>query len=678
MGVELDVECVGTYIGSTQSGRHALFHGRQDTLHDRVGQVRCVRLTRQVRVRQVRWGRHLRAAVFVWAAIAIAAGAIPAAQRADAPTPQTIDELRAAVARVLQEANIPGAGISLVRADGVEWEGGIGLADRDRGTRVTPDTHFRVGSISKTFIAIAIVQMYYDDLLSLHDTIDELAPEIQIDNPWHETDPVRVVNLLQHTAGFDDMHFNELYNLDDPPDMPLLEVLQRNPSSRRVRWRPGTRISYSNPGYALAGYLVEKLSGSPYEDYIDRKILLPLRMNTSSFRLRPEDERLLAQGYGAPTGPPTGFPHIYLRPAGNLHSSPREMGRFVRMLLNWGELDDEFIVDPEYLGNMERSSTTRAAEAGLRTTFGSGLFWDLSLPFPMIGHGGGIEGFTSTYGYSPSRDVGFVILLNSSAPAARRALHDISSLAIRYLKRDVEAPVKPETQLDTAVLDRYVGYYQDANPRNQFIWPLQRLMSGRRVWRDGDQLFMQPLIGPSLRLIPVSETLFRRESDLDATMVFATNGEGATVLTGAQLYAERVPRWRVERVRLPVVLSLLVLMSPLLVAIVWVARLRRSGWWDLKAALLACPIIIAAGVLPLTLTPVREWGFKNAATMMVFIATLSLPALAIVIVLLTVGARRREASGGLVAYALAVALAAAGLSVYLGANGLIGLRLWSY
>ena len=80
---------------------------------------------------------------------------------------------------------------------------------------MTADTHFRAGSISKTFIASAIVQLYLDDEIDLDTPVAEIAPEIQIDNAWEPADPVRVIHLLQHTAGFDDMHFNEIYNVAD-------------------------------------------------------------------------------------------------------------------------------------------------------------------------------------------------------------------------------------------------------------------------------------------------------------------------------------------------------------------------------------------------------------------------------------------------------------------------------
>ena len=613
--------------------------------------------------------------------LALAATVFSAQPPAADSTPHTIDEFRAAAARILEEHGVPGAGISLVRADGVEWEGGIGLADRDRGIPVTADTHFRVGSISKTFVAIALVQLYFDDRIDLNADVTLVASEIAIHNPWHDTHPVRVINLLQHTAGFDDMHFNEMYNLTDPPDLPLLQVLTRNVRTRDVRWRPGTRMSYSNPGYGVAGYLIEKVSGEPFEGYIKRRILNPLGMTTSSFILTTEDESLLAQGYSGPTGPPTGFPRIYLRPAGSLHSSAHEMGLFVRMLLNWGELDGESVIDAEYLSNMERSSTTLAAAAGVRSTYGSGIAWTMSLPFPVMGHGGGIEGFTSVYGYSPTRDVGYVILLNSDAPSANRAMDALASLAIRYLKRDVDPPVKPETKVDPALFDTYEGYYQDANPRNQILWPLQFFLSGRIIDRDGDQLFMSDLAGTRTRLIPVSEARFRRERDLDATLVFTRDPEGTTVLTGAQVYAERVPRWRVELVRWPVASAVVFLLTPLLVAVVWVARVRVAkprGFWDLKAAMLLCPIVIAGAAAALATTTPRDWATQNLATNTVYLATLALPALAIVILMLAIVAFRRGASRLLFAYAVWVAVAAAGVSAYLAAHNLIGLRLWQY
>ena len=160
------------------------------------------------------------------------------------------------------------------------------------------------------------------------------------------------------------MHFNEAYVLDATPDLPLEQVLMRNPASRRVRWQPGTRMSYSNPGYGVAGLVVEKVSGTPFDEFVEERIFRPLEMPTSSFRLAPDDDAALARGYAAahrPAGDRTGASTC--GPAGALHTSPAELAHFVQALLGWGERGPAgYVVDPEYLSNMEWPRTTLAVD----------------------------------------------------------------------------------------------------------------------------------------------------------------------------------------------------------------------------------------------------------------------------------------------------------------------------
>jgi CubicO group peptidase (beta-lactamase class C family) len=597
------------------------------------------------------------------------------------PTPQTLDEFRAAAARVLQDTGVPGAGLALVRQGDVEWEGGIGYADRERQTPVTPTTNFRVGSISKTFVAMSLVQLSEDGLVDLDSPIHEVVPDIAIDNPWDETHPVRVIHLLQHTAGFDDMHFNEMYVPAGEPERSLEEVLAMNPNSRRVRWQPGTRMSYSNPGYAVAALVLERVAAMPYEDYIEQEIFTPLEMTHSSFRIGSADEARLAQGYAGPAGPPVGYRQIYLRPAGNMHSSPHDMARFVQMLLGWGELGDAFVVDPEYLANMEQPRTTLAAAAGLRNGYGTGIFTRVDLPYKLLGHNGGIDGFLSSYAYSPSRDVGFVVLLNSAGPRAGEAIQRLSRLAITYLKRDVEPPHKPEVAIATETLDRYAGYYHDANPRNQFAWPVQWLFSGHAMTREGTNLSAQPLLGEPTRLVPVTDTMFRLPDELEASRVFTSDANGVMVMAGSQVFAERVPRWQIEIVRVPVLLALPLIASVFGVAIVWVARLRRAlprGFWELKIALLLCPLAVLMPAGGLAWTPMTDWGVPNAGTMAVFVGTVAIPTMALVVAFFTLAAARQQASKLLTTYAGLVALAMGGLSLYLSSHDMLALRMWAY
>jgi CubicO group peptidase (beta-lactamase class C family) len=611
-------------------------------------------------------------------ALLLAASVTVLAQPAADSYPKSVEEFRNAVQAVLADTGVPGAGVALVRTSGVEWAGGIGVADREARTPVTADTHFRAGSISKTFIAGALVQMYLDDDIDLETPVAEVASDVQIDNAWEITDPVRIIHLLQHTAGFDDMHFNEMYNLTGR-DLSLESVLRLNPASRVVRWQPGTRMSYSNPGYAVAAHIIEKVTGEKYEDRIADRIFKPSGMPTSSFYLTREDEALLAKGYRDSTGPPVPFTPIYLRPAGNLHTSARELGNWVHVMLNWGETEYYLVIDPEYLSNMEHPRTTVASQAGLRNGYGSGIASSFVDGFPMLGHNGGIDGFISSYAYSTSRDVGFVVLLNSTH--SQDALRRISQLAVRYLKMDVEAPPKPTAEVADSILKKYEGYYHDASPRNQAAAFLEWLVSGRTIRVDGNHLVSTPTFGSAVPLIPVSETLFRLEADPEATRVFVPGNGEQMILAGANTYAERWPRWRIESVRWTVLASAVIVMTPLLALLLWIARARRAephGFWFLKAMLLLCAIAFVLPVIGIMNVVDRELGTRNIWTTAMFAGTVLMPAAAILSFLFVIEAWRTGAGRWLRAYALIVSVAALIISGYLSAWGMIAFRPWSF
>src|SRR6202140_3050737 len=181
--------------------------------------------------------------------------------------PKTLEELQKAIKNDLEKHHVPAAGVALVSRGELLWCGGIGEADVASKRPVTCDTEFRVGSISKTFVALALLKLQEEGKINLEARLHDVAPEIPFKNRWEPTHPVRIVNLLEHTAGFDDMEFSEVYNLRDRYDFPLLEVFKRFRKPQAARWPPGTRMSYSNPGNAIAGYLIEKVTGMPFDQY---------------------------------------------------------------------------------------------------------------------------------------------------------------------------------------------------------------------------------------------------------------------------------------------------------------------------------------------------------------------------------------------------------------------------
>jgi len=246
-----------------------------------------------------------------------------AQQKPEPAPPKTLDELQKAIKSELDKNHAPGAGVALISRGELLWCGGFGDADIASKKPMTCETEFRVGSISKSFVALALLKLQEEGKINLEARLHDVAPEVPMQNAWESTHPVRVVSLLEHTAGFDDMEAAEVYNAHDPYDYPLLEVFKRFQEPQIVRWPPDTRMSYSNPGYGIAGYLIEKISSQPYDKYIHDTFLQPLGMTNADYRFTDANKALLAAGYDGKTTTPVGYPYIYLRPARRFESLTR-------------------------------------------------------------------------------------------------------------------------------------------------------------------------------------------------------------------------------------------------------------------------------------------------------------------------------------------------------------------
>ena len=206
-------------------------------------------------------------------------------------------------------------------------------------------------------------------------------------------------------------------------------------------------------------------------------------MATTSFRLDPPTHGLLSKGYSDESFQPATFPNIYLRPAGALDTSPREMALFVRMLLNRGRASDRTIISSESLARMERPVTTLAAQAGLNAGYGLGLYPTLDLPARVFGHNGGIEGFLSDYAYAPDDGFGYAILVNSTVSG--EAGRQIGDIAFRFLSKS-SLPRPEKAHLPSEQLRAFSGHYRQANPRNQVLAFLSFLIGARTLFvRDG-------------------------------------------------------------------------------------------------------------------------------------------------------------------------------------------------
>src|SRR5215467_7722221 len=493
---------------------------------------------------------------FALLTLAIAAPAAPQAEqkKEELPHPKTIEELQKAMKDVVDKNHVTGAGVALVSNGQVLWCGGIGKADLTANRDISCDTEFRAGSISKSFVALALLRLQEEGKINLYARLQDVAPEIPMKNHWESSNPVRVVNLLEHTAGFDDMSPSEVYNRHDRPDFPLLEVFKRFQEPQEVRWPPGTRFSYSNPGYAIAGYLIEKTSGLPFDKYIELNILAPIGISAGDFRLSDANRAKLAQGYDG--NPPRAIPYkeIYLRPAGDMKASPEELARLVQFFLRRGRAGDVQLVKPESIARMEYPETTSSAKNGLRLGYGLANYTESDGGVITHGHDGGIDGFISTYRYMPEQNWGYVVLVNSTV--SYKALEDLNHLAIEFLSKDFAKPQQPVISPVASELKKFSGYYAPRAPRTQLLAFLGELTGGTWIRVKEGRLECSSLSGKGREpLLPVGKNLFRGEREPEATAVFFPDASGRMIYVrsseGGEAYGERVfPIWVFTRLLL--------------------------------------------------------------------------------------------------------------------------------
>jgi len=210
----------------------------------------------------------------------------------DAIKPE-LTQLRKDIEAKRQKLDIPAIGLTLVDKDNIIWTGAFGVADRESAKPATADTVFRIGSITKSFTALATLILVNDGKLRLDEKLKDIAPELPVKNKWQSTHPILISHLLEHTAGLTDLTSNE-FNFNEP--LTLKQAFKRGPE-RVAQWAPGTHHSYTNVDAGILAYVIEKRSGKTYEAFVEQRIFKPLNMTSASFFDDEKTMQQLATGY---------------------------------------------------------------------------------------------------------------------------------------------------------------------------------------------------------------------------------------------------------------------------------------------------------------------------------------------------------------------------------------------
>jgi CubicO group peptidase (beta-lactamase class C family) len=285
----------------------------------------------------------------------------------------------------MKALDIPGLAFVFVQAGEVIYAQGYGHADLETETPVDADsTVMRIGSVSKLFVATAVMQLVEQGRLDLHTDINRYLTAFALEENYPE--PVTLAHLLTHTAGF-----------EDPP------YTSTHP--------PGEVFIYSNYGYALAALVVEEVSGTPFDHYVDQNIFQPLGMTHSSYLLAPPLPENMAAGYEVQEGVQVPQPMDYDSdyPGGSIVSTAEDMSHFLLAQLGDGCFRGACILQTATLAEMHRAQAATPYE-GQNATFG---FVEATADqVRLIGHSGAIRGFASNLNLLPEHNMGYFFAFN--------------------------------------------------------------------------------------------------------------------------------------------------------------------------------------------------------------------------------------------------------------------------
>jgi CubicO group peptidase (beta-lactamase class C family) len=365
-------------------------------------------------------------------------------------------ELERVVRAELREKNVPGAAVAVVSGDRIVFAKGFGVANVETNAPVTPDTLFQIGSITKTFTAVAVLTLAEEGKLKLDAPIGDYAKGLS-----PKLARVTLHQLLSHTAGIKDEP-DEYGGQDES----MLASYLRSWKDDYALFDAGEVFSYSNSGFALAGFVVQEAAGKPYADLMAERVFQPLGMARTTFRPTVAMTYPLAVGHQAKHGEKPfvvrPLPHdARLYPAGTVYSCVNEMARFAIAFLNEGKLDGRQTLSPAVIAKMQ-TPNARQLSAADDTSYGYGLFMNHYRGVRQLWHDGSMTGYTASMLMVPEQRFAIIILCNADGVALDKTREKAMELMLPLAPKEVAKPDIPQP-ISISEMEKYVGSYEQPN-----------------------------------------------------------------------------------------------------------------------------------------------------------------------------------------------------------------------
>ncbi len=334
--------------------------------------------------------------------------------------------LTALIEHEMEDKQIPAISMALVDGGRTVWARGFGSADAPSGTAATANTVYRIGSVSKLFTDIGIMQLAEQGKLDIDQPVTTYLPDFRPVNPFGGTITLR--HLMSHRAGL--TREPPVGNYFDPSD-PVLGHMVASLNRTTLFYPPGQRTKYSNAGVGTVGYVLETLSGEPFPRHLKQAVLDPMGLRSSGFEPDSALTRRLAKAwmwtfdertFGAPTF------QLGMSPAGSMYSTVHDLARFAQVLFNRGRAGSHQVLKPETL---EKMWEPQFVPAGTTSGFGLGFGILRNDSTFAVAHNGAIYGFATEFVAMPDEQL--AVALVATKDGVNQVLARIRAAALGLL-----------------------------------------------------------------------------------------------------------------------------------------------------------------------------------------------------------------------------------------------------
>jgi len=342
----------------------------------------------------------------------------------------------------MKDKQLPSLSIALVDDQQIVWARGFGYADPDKKIPATAATVYRIGSVSKLFTDIGIMQMVEKGKIDLDAPVSTYIPEFKPDNQFGK--PITLRQLMSHRSGL--LRESPVGHYFDPTE-PTLKDTVLSMNGLPLVYPPETRVKYSNVGVATVGYVLERMNGERFPAYLKKTVLGPLAMESSAFEPEPKLMQNLAKAYEwSYDGRVWEAPKFQLgtAPAGNMYSTVTDLSLFISALFAQGRGRNGQVIKPESLKEM---LTPQFPSAGGPRNFGLGFVLNQLDGHRLVGHGGAVYGFATEIQILPDDKIGAVAV--TTMDSSNAAVSHITNQALRLmlaLKAGKDLPPIAETE----------------------------------------------------------------------------------------------------------------------------------------------------------------------------------------------------------------------------------------